>query len=67
MNVCEIMKKWLADNGYDGLCNNHDCGCTIEELMLCDSEGIEHCQPGYKSKDESGDFIITTNNPERRP
>jgi hypothetical protein len=47
MNVKEIVKKYLGDNGYGGLCNDY-CGCTKENLILCCSEGIENCEPGYK-------------------
>ena len=35
MNVYEITKKYLIDNGYDGLFTD-DCGCLVDDLMPCD-------------------------------
>ena len=49
MTVREIVKKWLVDNGYGGLVNDmSDCGCEVDDLMPCDSEGCESCEAGYK-------------------
>jgi hypothetical protein len=47
INVKQIVKKYLIDNGFDGLFTN-DCGCKIDDLMPC-SYG-EECQPGYLCK-----------------
>lgn len=45
MDVKQIIKKWLADNGYDGLCG-FGCGCGLDDLMPC--SGCDCCQPAYK-------------------
>jgi len=49
MNVEQIVKQWLKDNGYDGLCEPIiSCGCRSDDLFPCDSSGIVNCLPGYK-------------------
>lgn len=49
MNVREIVKKWLQENGYEGLCSGWiSCGCAIDDLMPCDELDPTHCEPGYK-------------------
>lgn len=48
MTVKEIVKKYLEDNGYDGLYGS-GCGCEISDLMPCNEYVIE-CQAGYKVK-----------------
>jgi hypothetical protein len=48
MNVLQIIKIWLKDNGYDGLCST-DCGCSLDNLAPCDREEIAECEPGYKN------------------
>jgi len=51
MEVHEIIKTWLEENGYDGLCDpDTECGCELSDLMPC-SEGWEHCQAGHKKDD----------------
>jgi len=53
MNVIEILKKWLKDNGYDGLYNDeYDdiCGCSLDDFVPC--AGVnERCKAGYFSED----------------
>ena len=47
VNVKNIVKKYLKDNGYDGLfCD--ECGCLLDELMPCDCTDITDCEPGYR-------------------
>jgi len=46
MTVQEIIKKYLRDNGFDGLCND-DCGCGIDDFAPCDSLSLD-CNPAYK-------------------
>jgi len=59
MNVHQIVEKYLADNGYDGLCNpEQECGCHMSNLFLCDSDPSQ-CQPGYEAVVEGGWIIIT--------
>ena len=48
-NVREIVAEWLKANGFDGL-YGYDCGCTVDDLMPCSSEGLERCEAGYKTK-----------------
>jgi len=50
MTVKEILIEWLIEHGYSGLWNEDECGCPIDDLILCDSESIEACQPGYRVK-----------------
>jgi hypothetical protein len=52
MNVREIVKQWLKDNGYDGLWSD-DCGCQIDDLMPC-CDYCTNCKPGYKHEEEKG-------------
>ena|GEM_PF-3404563 len=47
MNVKQIIKNYLKENGFDGLCCN-SCGCGLNKLFDCDGDGMEKCQPGYK-------------------
>jgi hypothetical protein len=60
LNVEQILKKWLKDNGYDGLyCSG--CGCSINDLAPCGMIYIMDCHPGYKgpgNSQEGWDFTI---------
>lgn len=47
MTVKEILKEWLLSHGYEGLCGDQ-CGCDIDDLILCDGTTIENCIPGHK-------------------
>lgn len=61
LNVVDIVKKYLIDNGYDGLWNpEYECGCELNELMPCDINMTE-CGPGYLHKADpmtGYDFMI---------
>jgi len=46
MTVKEIVRQWLQDHGYDGLCSDF-CGCVFSDLMPC-GEDASGCQAGYK-------------------
>ena len=46
MTVKEIIKKYLKDNGFDGLFYPAECSCIVDDLMSCDSN-CESCVPGY--------------------
>lgn len=46
MIIQEIVKKWLIDNGYDGLYSEGCCGCDISTLMDCGEPN--NCEAGYK-------------------
>ena len=59
MTVREIIKKYLEDNGFDGLCNiNVECGCRLDDLCPC-QENCFLCEPGYdQGPSKGGDFFI---------
>lgn len=61
MKVIDILKEYLQENGYDGLCNPEaECGCLIDDLCPCNSYMLE-CVPGYKKFVDDNDYIITNN------
>lgn len=48
MTIEEIVKKYLADNGYDGLVmEDGECGCTLDDFQPC-GEDFGGCEPAYK-------------------
>ncbi len=54
----EIIKQYLIDNDYDGLCNDDlECGCEIADLAPCCSDFSE-CAPGYKFVESNGKWIM---------
>lgn len=49
MEVIEIIKKYIEDNGYDGLYQTEgECACKIDDLYPCGEGGLE-CNVGYKT------------------
>lgn len=56
MNCKEIIKKYLDDNGYDGLCHD-ECGCLKDDLYPC-GECFDVCKPGHKITNEDGGWVI---------
>lgn len=57
MTLKEIVKQWLEENGYDGLCNPDDeCGCVLEDFMSCGEPG-EHCEAGHRLDGENEDGV----------
>ena len=62
MNVREIVKQWLRQQGYDGLYHpSLECGCQVGDLMPCD-EACETCRPGYRRAADPAtgfDFLIS--------
>ncbi len=44
-NLKGIVKKWLTDNGYDGL-YERECGCRKNDLFPCSSDP-GRCKAGY--------------------
>jgi len=47
MDVKAIIREYLEDNGFDGLCGDQ-CGCKIDDLAPCDGcHSISECVPGY--------------------
>jgi hypothetical protein len=53
MTVIQIVKKYLEENGYDGLCcGAGECGCDLNDLAPCAQMG-EDCEPAYRiTKDQ---------------
>jgi len=48
MDALSIVRKYLEDNGFDGLAHVEDeCRCLIDELNCCE-EKFANCEPGYK-------------------
>lgn len=45
MNVKQIIKKYLKENGYDGL-HTIDCGCRRKDPIICGGDP-SLCKPGY--------------------
>ena len=63
MNVLEIIAEYLKANGYDGLMNENDCACELDDLIPC-GEDFSTCEPGYKIPYiEEHTFKITTKKP----
>jgi hypothetical protein len=70
MTVKDIVRKWLEENGYEGLVGTH-CGCELADLMPCWTEGCPDCEPGFVVRKEDYteeereywqdyDFFVTT-------
>jgi hypothetical protein len=58
VNAKEILKGWLIEHGYDGLCfPEMECGCFLCDLIPCGSDPSK-CVPGYKHMNEDGDWGI---------
>ena len=49
MIVAQIVRKYLEENGYDGLCGGlgNSCGCGLDDFMPCDGD-CSDCEPAYK-------------------
>ncbi len=47
MDVADIVKRFLDENGFDGLYTD-ECGCFKDDLFPCGSKCIPDCLPGYK-------------------
>lgn len=48
-DVRQIIKAWLEENGYDGLCNYitmDECECSTDDIAPC-GEIQPDCQAGY--------------------
>ena len=56
MNVTEIVRTYLIENGFDGLYDpnsSEGCGCKIDDLFPC-GELYEKCVPGHLVKCDDG-------------
>ncbi len=69
MNVKEIIQKYLKANEFDGLFEDGECGCLIDDLAPCGSDALLDCKPGYKRlptehEDPEFEFMIGSDKPE---
>ena len=46
MTVLEILKTYLFEQNFDGLCNDN-CGCELKDLAPCD-QIKDDCKAAYK-------------------
>lgn len=46
MDVRDIVRAYLLENGYDGLYSDCECGCSVYDLMPC-CETSPTCEPAY--------------------
>ncbi len=50
-SIIDEIKKWLKENGYDGLSDDVLCGCNIDNLLLCENQDcLKSCYPAYLNK-----------------
>jgi len=68
MNIEEILKAWLKENGYDGLCNPVDeCGCGLDDFMPCGDPNISDCEAAHAEKKDGVDFYLPGPSTRLRP
>ena len=46
LSIRALVAQCLSDKGYDGLWNDCDCACRLDDLMPC-SAFCGDCRPGY--------------------
>jgi len=68
MELIDIVKDWLEDNGFNGLFHDSgECACKIDDLMPCGGPCLE-CEAGYvvSATDDEGEegFRVSRNKPE---
>jgi hypothetical protein len=66
MDIKEIVKSYLEDNGYAGLWSPEgECACVNDDLFPC-GEVFSECEAGYKAACDCGehDWHIVANKPE---
>ena len=54
VSVQEIVKDWLVEHGYGGLCDPGECGCEVGDLMPCGYPSLLGCVAGYKGDAPAG-------------
>lgn len=47
ITIKDIVTDYLKTNGYDGLYNEDECGCLLDDLAPCWDCTFD-CRPGYK-------------------
>jgi len=53
-NVYAMVREWLVQHGYDGLCNE-DCGCGVDDLMPSGECFMVDCVAAHKRPCKNGD------------
>lgn len=58
MNIRQLLDKALRDLGADGLVNlDIECGCGLDELVLCDYLDLDECVLAKRTTSGGGGFI----------
>ena len=47
-NASDILKLWLTEHLFDGLCDGDDCGCLLDDFAPCGDGPYPSCQPARK-------------------
>jgi len=57
VDVLEIVKRYLLDNGYDGLYYPGECSCDVDDLAPCggDLNSVADCRPGHRVPCQCGE------------
>jgi len=65
MNIYDIIRRYLEDNGFDGLVSeDYECGCILDDFAPC--ELMNNCVAAYKwPGDEDSLFYMKTTKPEQ--
>jgi len=59
LTVKEIVKKYLEENGFDGLYNPGECACKKDDLMPCECfTETDNCEPGYFQPTDRSDRVL---------
>ena len=57
MEIHDIVKTWLQENGYNGLCDPEiECGCAIDDFMPCGEPG-HRCEAGHTEEAPPGSGV----------
>lgn len=65
----DIVKRWLSDDGYDGLCDSdNECGCDLDNFMHC-GEPSTYCVAAHRTKPPVGSdydyYLVPGKRPEK--
>lgn len=56
ITVGEIVRQYLEEHEFDGLCCDtqyhfdEPCGCSIDDLCPCDDDNVFSCRAAYKKE-----------------